>query len=155
MDPRSILFVPEANTADRTSQVVADVPNAVAMADIVVAGNGGIIKDRHGDGQEVLLALRAAMVIAVLNSEPEPQSPPIFGVPLDQVAALTLDGAHWLEVQGDSLHQSAPFDGPVLTFRVAQAPGGKARKLGIGGGDWVATPTSAVRGVQRKLKEMF
>jgi len=75
--------------------------------------------------------------------------PSLLGVPLEEIAALTIDGAHWFEVFG-SIERSAPFGGLVLRFRIAQVPGGKKAKFGISQGDTIAVREWAVRGVQRK-----
>lgn len=145
MDHRSILFAPEATTETdlRGSQA------ALAAADIVVGGGGVVIKDRHGDADQALMALRAALAANALRDPAAPLEAELLGVPIGEVAALTLDGAHWFEVFG-AIYRSAPLGGPVLRFQIAQAPGGKARKLGIGQGDSIAVRESAVVGVQRK-----
>lgn len=148
----TILYVPGLTGTDGTSEIVGSIERT-ATVDIIVGAGGEVLKDRHGDAAAVLTRLRFGLAARDLASEPE--APTLLGVPLDQVAAVTLDGAHWLEVFGYSLQLTAPLGGPVLTFRIAQAPGGKARKLGIGQDDWVTTPLSAVRGVHRKLKETF
>lgn len=144
MDQRAILFVPDADTDDRSSQVLAGSGGLVG-ADIVVTGNGAVVKDRHGDAAEVLMRLRSALSRRELS---EPPSRELLGCPMDEIEALTLDGAHWLEVFGH-INRTAPLGGPVLRFQVAQAPGGKSRKLGIGQGDSIAVRESAVVGVQR------
>jgi hypothetical protein len=155
-EQRSILFVPEADTDDRASQAVASA-NLAAM-DIVVGGNGGIIKDRHGDSDVVLLKLRAALATDELRAlhphQPRPDKYTLLGVALSEIAGLTIDGTHWFEVMGSSLRRSSPLGGPVLTFRIAQAPGGKGRKLGIGQGDVIRVREIAVCGIQRKGGEV-
>lgn len=82
----------------------------------------------------------------------EPIKHTLMGTPLEEIAALTLDGAHWLEVLGP-ISFNAPAGGPVFTFRIAQAPGGKNRKLGIGQGDVITVSRDAIRGIQRKSHE--
>jgi hypothetical protein len=140
-EARSILFIPDADTDDAASIELAKV-------DIAVAGNRGVIKDRHGDADQVLLALRAGLAARDLSSEPE--APTLLGVPLTEIAALTIDGAHWFEVFGPTLQLSAPSGGPVLRFRIAQTPGGKKGRFGVSQGDTIAVREIAVRGVQRK-----
>lgn len=77
----------------------------------------------------------------------------LLGVPLSEIAALTIDGAHWFEVFGPTLRRSSPLGGPILRFRIAQAPGGKKARLGVSQGATVAVREDAVRGVQRKGDE--
>lgn len=80
--------------------------------------------------------------------------PDILGVPLDRVEAVTLDGTHWLEVFG-KIERNAPFGGPVLRFRIAQAPGGKKdrARFGIGQGDTIRVRENCIRGVKPKAEQ--
>lgn len=78
----------------------------------------------------------------------------LLGVPVSQIASITLDGRHWLEVFGTiyvaGIDQPDPFDGPALIFRVAQAPGGKEAKYGIAQGETVVVAPHRVLGFTRK-----
>jgi hypothetical protein len=142
MDNRTILFMPDADTEALESGVGL----AGCYADIVIAGDGRVYKDRDGDAPEVLPRLRTALASRDLVKRL--LSPTLCGVPIAQVESLTLDGAHWVEPLGE-MHWSAPAGGPVLTFRVAQAPGGKQNKakFGMGNGDMLKVQVAAVRGV--------
>lgn len=80
----------------------------------------------------------------------------LMGVPISEVTHVTLDGRHWLEVFGtiyfvSGLDQPDAFDGPALTFRVAQAPGGKAAKFGLEQGATVVASPHRVLAVVRKV----
>ena len=130
--------------------LVSGVGLAGCHADIVVAGDGRvkIFKDRDGDAPEVLTRLRTAL--GSLDQVEAIRTPTLCGVPIDRVESITLDGAHWLEPLGEMHWGAPPGDGgPVLTFRVAQSPGGKnsKAKLGIGNGEMLSVPVTAVRGV--------
>jgi hypothetical protein len=77
----------------------------------------------------------------------------LMGVPISEVSHVTLDGQHWLEVFGaiyvSALDQQDAFEGPSLTFRVAQAHGKHAR-FGLEQGATVVTAPHRVLAVVRK-----
>lgn len=88
-----------------------------------------------------------SIAAAVPSSDERPR---LHGVPISEVCGLTLDGRRWLEVLGEIHREVQPGGSVYLTFRVAQAPGGKARKDGIDQGDTIAVHVSRVVAVQRK-----
>lgn len=81
--------------------------------------------------------------------DPDFEGRTLLGVPLESVEALTIDGAHWLEVFGP-MRSSAPAGGLVLTFRVGQVPGGKLGDLSLRQGDTITVLAVAVRAVKAK-----
>lgn len=82
------------------------------------------------------------------NRVQDPEEPTLFGIPISEIRGVTLDGRYWLEVYGKSLtRETLPGAIPVYTFRVAQAPGGKAAKYGIEQGAVVVTTEARIQGV--------
>lgn len=72
----------------------------------------------------------------------------LLGVPLHEIRAITLDGRSWIEVFGGSVtRHTLPSGVGAVSFRVAQAPGGKAMKHGLEQGATVTTTISRVVGV--------
>lgn len=72
----------------------------------------------------------------------------IFGVALDDIRGITLDGRRWLEVMGHSVVSRELAHGiKGISFRVAQVVGGKRPKDGIEQGAIVTTTVDRIVGV--------
>lgn len=96
------------------------------------------------------LGLEPDEIIAIL---PRPiGSPRIMGVPIERVESITLNGRYWIEVLGTARHAIAADGSVIISFRIAQIPGGKngKTKFGIGQGDDVSVPLDRIIGVLEK-----
>ena len=103
----------------------------------------GEFQQKGGTPEQVNTLLAAAQV-------PNEDVALICGLPQQLVGKLTLDGRRWLEVLGEIHREVQPGGATVLTFRVAQAPGGKDARDGIRQGDDVTVLGSRVIAVARK-----
>jgi hypothetical protein len=93
--------------------------------------------------EQINVLLAAAQV-------PNQEEALISGLPQSLVGAVTLDGRRWLEVMGEIHRDVQPGGGVILTFKVAQAPGGKAARDGVKPGDVVSVSAGRVVAVMRK-----
>lgn len=92
-------------------------------------------------------------VVARQLPDPEFDPPLLCGLPIDDVHILTFDGRIWIEILG-VIKREVQEGLITLTMKVAQVPGGKTRKFGLGPGDTITFRPGSVVAVGSQFERV-